>query len=357
MPASAAKPPVARAPVAELPALHQIVLPTPWPVGPVQVYLVEGDPLTLIDTGVKTPESRAALEAAFESLGHGIEDVRRVVLTHYHGDHLGQVQSIRESGADLEVWAHVAEAPMIEHFSDERDERIEQTVELFREYGVDDELIERQTRFRRKLLATSPSLCEATRVDRTLRSGDRIPFKDFELEVIHTPGHTEGHQVLYEERTGTLVTGDHLMGSAVPFTDTYYLEGAPDPGDPLARRPRFQGLPAYLTSLRRLRAGSYRKILPAHGGILERPARVIDEALLFYEVRVQRALRVLQALAGERAGTTAWEIWQRLFPKADRVREMRNRMLMVIGVIDVLEAQGRCQTRRRPDGVLVHNPC
>jgi glyoxylase-like metal-dependent hydrolase (beta-lactamase superfamily II) len=356
MPDADARPEVRPAPVAGLPALHQIVLPTPWAVGPVQVYLVEGDPLTLIDTGVKTPASRAALEAAFEALGHGLEDVRRVLLTHYHGDHLGQVQSIRETGAELEVWAHEAEAPMIEHFSDERDERIAETVELFREYGVDEELLERQTRFRRKLLATEPSLCEATRVDRTLRGGDRIPFKDFELEVIHTPGHTEGHQVLYEERTGTLVTGDHLMGSAVPFTDTYYVEGAPDPGDPLGRRPRFQGLPAYLASLRRLRAGSYRTILPAHGGILERPARVIEEALLFYEVRVQRTRRALEALAGERGEATAWEIWQRLFPKADPVREMRNRMLMVIGALDVLEAEGRCRTRRRPDGVLVHSP-
>lgn len=47
-----------RAPVPALPTLHQVVLPTPWQVGPLQVYVVEGDPLTLIDTGVRTPEHR-----------------------------------------------------------------------------------------------------------------------------------------------------------------------------------------------------------------------------------------------------------------------------------------------------------
>ena len=46
-----------RSPVSRFPSLHQIVLPTPWDVGPVQVYLVDEEPLTLIDTGVKSEAS------------------------------------------------------------------------------------------------------------------------------------------------------------------------------------------------------------------------------------------------------------------------------------------------------------
>ena len=83
------EPSVLRSPLAERPEIHQIVLPDALGRGPVQVYLVESEPLTLIDTGVRSPASRAALEAALESLGHGLEDVRRVLLTHFHGDHLG----------------------------------------------------------------------------------------------------------------------------------------------------------------------------------------------------------------------------------------------------------------------------
>jgi glyoxylase-like metal-dependent hydrolase (beta-lactamase superfamily II) len=343
-----------RTPVAALPALHQIVLPTPWPVGPVQVYVVEGDPLTLIDTGVRSPASRAALESAFDALGLGLEDVRRIVLTHYHGDHLGQAEQLRR-GAPLEVWTHEDEASMCELFSAERDERIEDTEALFREYGVPEELLARQTAMRRRWAAEDP-LCGATRVDRRLRSGDRVPFKDFELEVIHAPGHTAGHLLLYEEPSGTLLTGDHLMGNAVPFTDNYYLEGGPDPADPLGRRPRFRGLPRYLESLRRLRGSALRTILPAHGGVLERPARVLDDALLFYEVRVQRIDRALRRVARAGGGATAWEVWQALFPKADPVTEMRTRMLMVIGALDLLEDERRITVRRRPDGVLEQRP-
>ncbi len=336
-----------------LPQVHQIVLPTPWEVGPVQIYLVEGSPLTLIDTGVRMPASRAALEAAFDALGYGLDEIERVVLTHYHGDHLGQAQSLREAGARLEVWSHEDDAFLCENFSAERDENIEGTAALFRDFGVSAELIERQTAMRKQWIAEDP-LCDATRVDRRLRAGDRVEFKDLAFEVIHAPGHTAGHILLYEEETGTLITGDHLMGNAVPFTDNYYVEGAPDPRDPLARRPRFQGLPLYLESLRALRGGSFRAILPAHGGILERPARAIDDALLFYEVRIQRTLRTLRKLCRDGGPVSAWQLWQQLFPKADPVTQMRTRMLMVIGALDVLESEGEIATERGDDGVVLH---
>ncbi|MDJ0867034.1 MAG: MBL fold metallo-hydrolase [Myxococcota bacterium] len=345
-----------RSPVLALPRLHQLVLPTPWEVGPVQIYAVEGDPLTLIDTGVMTPPSWAALGAGLEAIGASPGEVKRVVLTHYHTDHMGQVQSLRDAGADLELAVHEDDADAVEGYTPARDERIDTTNALFREHGVPDALLARQGERLRRMVADEPPLACATRVDRRLRDGDRVSFKDFELEVIHGAGHTAGHLLLHEEASGALLTGDHLMGHSVPFTESYYLEGAPDPADPLARRPRFRGLPAYLRSLRRLRGGSFRTILPAHGGIVARPARAIDEALLFYEVRVQRVERAARKLAAARGAATAWEIWQAVFPKADPLTQMRTRMLMVIGALDVLEEAGVFEMRRREDEVLEARP-
>ena len=343
-----------RSVVPGLPQLHQIVLPTPWPVGPVQIYLVEGDPLTLVDTGVKSDHSRETLESAFDSLGLGLEDVERIVLTHCHADHLGQAQTIRDRNPDVEVWAHEAEAPYVESFSRERDDDFEGANALFREHGVPEDLIDRQRRHHTQATAEDPPLCEPTRVDRLLHDGDRIPFKDFELRVLHTPGHTAGHILLHESASGALITGDHIMGDAVPYTDNYYTSGLPDPSDPLRRRPRFKGLPAYMRSIRQLRRESYRVILPAHGGVITRAERAIEDALLFYEVRVQRIERGLRSLAAMGQEVTAWEIWRALFPNADPVSAMRKRMLMVIGALDVLEAGGSCETTRRDDGVLLH---
>jgi glyoxylase-like metal-dependent hydrolase (beta-lactamase superfamily II) len=348
--------PLRRSPVRERPEIHQIVLPTPWPVGPVQVYLVEAEPLTLVDTGVRSPGSWAALGLALDGLGYGVEDLRRVVLTHYHGDHLGQAESLRRAGADIEVWCHALEAPWCEGFSAERDENIEGTEALFREYGVPEDLLARQTSQRREWVKQDP-LCEATHVDRVLRESERVSFKDFSLEVIHAPGHTAGHLLLHEPASGVLLTGDHIMGNAVPFTENYYLEDAEaDPGDRLHRRPRFKGLPRYMQSLRTLRGRPFRTILPAHGGVIERPGRAIEDAILFYEVRIQRIERALRKIAGRGRAVTAWEIWQHLFPKADPVTEMRTRMTMVIGALDGLEETGAVRVARRADGILVFLP-
>lgn len=347
---------VRRRPVPELPSLHQIVLPTPWEVGPVQIYLIEDDPLTLVDTGVARPDSRRALETALDQFGLELADVRRVVLTHHHTDHMGQVQTLRDAGADLELWVHDDDAADVELYSMERDERIDVGNELFREYGVPEDLLARQAQQIRRWIASEPPLCEPTRVDRRLCGGDLVPCKDFELEVIHAPGHTAGHVLFHESRSGVLLTGDHLMGRAVPFTESYFLDGAPDPSDPLRRRPRFRGLPAYLESLRGLRRRSFRSILPAHGGIIERPARAIEEAILFYEVRIQRIERALTRAAEGSGRANAWSVWQLLFPKLDPVAQMRTRMMMVIGGLDELEAEGRLQVDRDGDGTLVFAP-
>jgi glyoxylase-like metal-dependent hydrolase (beta-lactamase superfamily II) len=344
---------VLRSPLAERPEIHQIVLPTPWDVGPVQVYLIDAEPLTLVDTGVRSAPSRAALEAAFEALGFGLEDVRRVLLTHFHGDHLGQAETLRRASPDLEVWCHEDDADMCESFSLARDENIEGTDRLFRDFGVPDELRLRQRRLRETFLLEDP-LCEPTRIDRRLRSGESVPFKGFALSVIHSPGHTAGHCLYHEPAGGALLTGDHLMGNAVPYTDNFYVDGPPDPRDPLARAPRFTGLPLYIAGLKELRRTKYRMILPAHGGVIDRPARAIDDALLFYEVRVQRIERALRQLSGATGFATAWQIWETLFPKNDPVTQVRTRMYMVIGGLDVLEGEGRLETRIRADGVLEH---
>jgi glyoxylase-like metal-dependent hydrolase (beta-lactamase superfamily II) len=346
---------VHRSPVSSFPQVHQIVLPTPWEGRHVQVYLIEGEPLTLVDSGLKSEESRSALESSLDALGYGFDEIERIVITHYHRDHIGLVETLRRSARSLQVCAHEDSVPMIEGFSVERDANIEGTSALFREYGVPDDVLNRMNEQRRERIRTQPALAEPTAVSRILRGGDTIAFKDLSLEVIHAPGHTAGHILLHHSDSSVLLSGDHILGHAVPNTENYYLPGLPDPRDPLRRRPRFKGLVLYRNSLRALRRRSFRTILPGFGGVIRSGDRAIREALLYYDVRIQRIERSLRSVTAMGQLVTGYELWRALFSEEDASREMRTHLLMVIGALDVLEEAGACDTTRRDDGVLLHS--
>jgi len=83
-----------------------ISLPTPFYIGPVNVYLIAEDPLTLIDTGPKTKEAAEALRSGLRQAGFLTSDIRRIVLTHAHEDHCGLAKSLRDEAKNAEVMVH-----------------------------------------------------------------------------------------------------------------------------------------------------------------------------------------------------------------------------------------------------------
>lgn len=383
--------PLVRSPVPERPEIHQIVLPLPPGAGRairnVQIHLIEGDPLTLVDTGTRLPESRAVLESALEELGYGIADIERVVLTHAHSDHMGLVQSIRETGASLECWVHQDDARLVEAQEEILRGRAAGASQLFREFGVPEAMLARFDRERGEVLREVARQSESTTVERILREGDRIAFKHFDLLVHHSPGHTPGHILLEEEESQILFTGDQVMGQAVPNTENHYVDfdinadeetagqragdGAKRQGaarripvraadarktaDPLHRRARFRGLLEVRRSLQRLRSRRFRLLLPAYGGVIQRSDRTIRDTLLYYDVRLQRIDRGLRHLAALGQEVTAFEIWKSLFPQDGPYEVMRDQLLLVIGALDCLEDEGKLETARRSDGVLTHH--
>jgi len=338
----------------ERPQIHLISLPLGWELEATQVYLVEGDPLTLIDTGVKSRASLAALESALDELGYGVADVERVVLTHGHRDHFGLVETLRERGASLECWVHEADAPVVEDFEQVVRRRLADATELFRESGATADVLERIDGDRYHDLDQNLAEGQATRVDRVLREGDRVEWKGFAFRVLHSPGHTPGHLLLEDEAAGLLFTGDQVMGQVVPRAETFHLSDLADPADPCRRRPRFKGLVELRRSLRRLRGRSDKWLLPGYGGLLRRADRTIRDTILYYDVRLQRIERSLRRLAAMDQEVTAFELHTALFPPDEPLERIRAQMLLLIGALDCLEEDGVVATRRRPDGVLAH---
>src|SRR5919204_6711547 len=82
--------------------IHRLRIPTPFAVGRVNCYLIEDEPLTLVDTGPNSGKALDELQRQLAEHGHAIQDLELVILTHQHIDHLGLVEIIAQhSGAEV----------------------------------------------------------------------------------------------------------------------------------------------------------------------------------------------------------------------------------------------------------------
>ena len=146
--------------------------------GFVNAFLVrEEDGLTLVDT---------TMNAAGQILAAAAEPIRRIALTHGHGDHVGSLDALKEKLPDVEVLMPEIDAQI---HAGQRD----------------------------KPKGSWPTL--QTTPDTLLRAGDRVGS----LEVVATPGHTPGHLSFLDTRDRTLIAGDVFTTfGGIQVTDHFY---------------------------------------------------------------------------------------------------------------------------------------
>jgi glyoxylase-like metal-dependent hydrolase (beta-lactamase superfamily II) len=311
---------------------EQIVVPTPFAVGPANVYVVTADPITMIDSGTNTPATENALMLGLAAIGVFPEQIARVVVSHGHPDHYGLAPRIRAlSGAT--VMAGVDDVPKMT--SDRT--MLHATGRLLLGEGMPVEtLVEMGER------GASRSFRDLhPRVDDVvgLRDGDRLSFEGFDLEVLHLPGHTAGHICLYEPLSGVLFSGDTIL---LDITPNPLLE--PDPSDPSERR---KSLLQYTSTLDRLAALPLTTVFPGHGPVIESPHALIEE---MREHHRARAADLEARLTSE--GKTGWELAVELFPN---LQGFDNFLAVseVVAHMDLLEQEGRADAVVR-DGVTFY---
>jgi glyoxylase-like metal-dependent hydrolase (beta-lactamase superfamily II) len=187
--------------------LH-IGIPNPMFEGDLNLYVIAGDPLTLVDTGIGTPEALAALEAGLASHGFALADVKQVLLTHKHADHIGLAADIRErSGAT--VYIHEDDWPGLADLDQRHGEFVPLVVERLRLAHTPEDEIQNLVKF----LGHGKRFARQTEAEK-LHDGDTFQISGQTLEVIHTPGHTQGCVCF---RYGQhLFTGDHVLPTISP---------------------------------------------------------------------------------------------------------------------------------------------
>src|SRR5437016_3430245 len=100
--------------------IHRLAIPTPFQVGPVNAYLIEDEPLTLVDSGPNSAKALDELEQALAALGHAVEDLELLVISHQHMDHFGLASILaRRSGAEVAALDRLA--PYLAAYSKQTD--------------------------------------------------------------------------------------------------------------------------------------------------------------------------------------------------------------------------------------------
>lgn len=273
--------------------IHRISVPTPFYVGPVNVYLIDEEPLTLIDAGPRTDEAIDSLRSGLARLGRRLSDIKRIVVTHAHADHYGLTRLIREeSGAH--VFVHSWDARAVAD-----DEDYDEYRKLLSEAGVPSDILERMEKGWQQITDYADAVSD---VD-MLEDEDEIVFEHESLKVLHTPGHTPGSICLVRASNRTVFASDTVLKNITP-------NPVLNP-DPIDRAKRFQSLGEYLVSLSRLRAISPTLLKGGHGDDVTDFEEHFNRMYHFHRSRQNKLIGLLP-----RQGGTAWELSLLLFPDA-----------------------------------------
>jgi glyoxylase-like metal-dependent hydrolase (beta-lactamase superfamily II) len=207
--------------------------------GMVNSYLIEDSgEVTIVDAGV--PGYWGDLSAELGAMGRTIEDVRGVLLTHGHSDHIGFAERFRrERGAG--IWVH------------EHDAALARGEVKNPSPGLGPTRLRPLLEF--LLFSARRGALRITSIAEVVTFGDGATLDlPGSPRVIHVPGHTPGSAALHVPQLDALFVGDALATLAVTTGEI---------GPRIA--PFTADVPAALASLDRLAGVDARWVLPGHG--------------------------------------------------------------------------------------------
>ncbi len=274
--------------------VHRIRVPNPFMEGRTCAYVLRTDPVTLIDTGIATDRAWEVLVEGLREHDLAPADVRRIILTHKHIDHIGSAWKLqRDQGA--EIFIHETETAAITDVDPTGQRYAGMARGRLDEWGVPEEA-------RPETLTISGPQWNIESAEATpLVDGQLLPTAVGDIAVIHTPGHTLGSICL--KYNDILFAGDHVLPDISPNVG----------GGDLRNRGL---LPLYLDSLAKIRdvcRDEQLLVMPGHGDPMESVTERCDDLIRHHEARLDQIITIL---AGE-PGLSVYEVACRLFGKMD----------------------------------------
>lgn len=317
--------------------MYKIAVPTPFRVGPVNCYLLEGDKLTLVDTGPRTEAAYNYLKDALQERGYAVSDIERLVITHHHIDHLGLAGRIfQESKAQVICHTYCA------RYLDDQDATYSYYLKfvngIYREAGVPKRIIDTMENAKDWYdMFGSASVSDVQKVD----EGDTITMAGHGWRIYHTPGHAGDLITFYQPQTQILLASDHIIQK---ISSNPLLEPAPTVGETRPRR-----LIEYLEQLQRIANLDISIAYSGHGSEVRDVPALVQKRIEFHN---NRAASILQLFEGN--AHNLWEMTEKLFSQVgddDKYLALSE----VLGHIDMLERDGKL-TRQYRDGVVFWQP-
>jgi len=249
-------------PFPKLENIHAIPIPMPEPPELItaNVYAVGKGPVTLIDTGPKTPGSLAFIQR--HGLAVGIQEtVGHPVSCFIHSQDRWRVSS--DTFQEV-LWSKEAD-------------------QFMSVAGIPQKEIETV----KKRFSSFKTLCDPLSEISTMEDGDEFTGDGYRLRLIHTPGHTPGTCCLYESRQKILFSGDHIIKHITP-----------NPFIELKRHhlcdPHYQSLRAYSESLDKLTGLEVRFVFPGHGEYIEDLLDIISTYRVHHRERMELVWNALK---------------------------------------------------------------
>lgn len=266
-----------------------IPVPIPYPFKYVNCYLLLGDGAVLVDCALDTPEAKTTLESALAEHQLKYTDLERLVLTHHHPDHYGLAGLIEQSGVG--VWMLDVELERGHIFWVKEPEMNQANGTLFKLHGVPEEALSDV----HKNMGRTRHQVHPVQNPRTFSDGESLMLAGQQWRVIWTPGHADGHAMLFRESDGVLLAGDQILERISPNIGIWAYS-YPDP------------LKLYFESLERTRNLNAALALPGH----YRPIRAIAERVDELKAHHNERLEFLWGLMTK--PQSAWELSLGLFP-------------------------------------------
>ncbi|MFC7684835.1 MBL fold metallo-hydrolase [Ureibacillus sp. GCM10028918] len=295
--------------------IHKIVIPTPYPIGDVNAFLVKGDKLSLFDVGPKTQDALDALKRGIHEAGFKLGDIEQVVLTHHHPDHAGWVDAFSQA----EIVGHEYN----DHFLRRTPEFMAYRSNFYREQlqlqAVPEKYLDKIVESKEAL-----KLYGSTPLTKYIEDGQEVPGHPG-LKAIYTPGHAQSHLIFLEESTNEVIGGDLLLDkvAANPLVEP--------PTDLSTNRPK--ALIQQQESLKLLRELNAAKVFAGHGEDIVKVNELIDKRLQKDQMRLEQLIKHVDT------PKTVIELTMDLYP-ANYKSELGLTLSKTMGYLDCLVRDG-----------------